>query len=625
MPTKAEIAEFERKAKGTYVPPVPPFPELPKEIFFLPVQERAAMLEKWNKKVDDWRKNVQFLKGDTIPTSDGTAGAKGKTGATGPAGPAGTTTVVTQPVLVGSSGPSAVSEVSVTEMGLQRQVFIGQRGDNRPGKGTATDPYNGNTVDKFDAVMADINKVGPYYEIVLLPGTYETRGWNYTRGGYWKLRPHCRLRGCGMGNTTLRLVDATPDPNQAYFIINGTINGTAADWPWNVGSDTAWNILDAPGYCDWSEVMDLTLDCNYFGQPNQPNPGLMTQAVHLDGNHVRITRVRVINCGNNIALECFPVVAGPPVSYISPSQLVDLRIEGVIYEKTAYIGLSSGGVSAIGLFTSEDPIGNVMTPFRFGVIRECFVDGTFYDGFVPYWAFDTIPPWNGYPAGKKALNMAFIVAAGYACIIENNYAQSTWIGGPYNDTWNVLDLTVRNNRWMNVFFGGPVYANGTNGGVNQFSGTPYYVKRIIAENNDISLRRTGGLTPPPSGLAGMKLWSDVAPVAEPVFGELVLRGNRIRFHDEGSTGTLPGYSYGMLIGWVEQLILEDNLISLPGVPTNQQIYLNKIQRLLCRNNRRPEDNSLILPWSEDLQDFLPDWNSRESEFVFSMSESELTV
>lgn len=107
MATDAERKEFDRKAGGKQIHPVPEPPKLPTEIFSRP--EQKAKVEDWNKKMDDWRKNIPGpsdsteeatteassttapvpVKGDKgAPGVKGDKGDPGQPGSSGPPGPA---------------------------------------------------------------------------------------------------------------------------------------------------------------------------------------------------------------------------------------------------------------------------------------------------------------------------------------------------------------------------------------------------------------------------------------------------------------------------------------------------------------------------------------------------------
>src|SRR5688572_3417896 len=105
-----------------------------------------------------------------------------------------------------------------TVMGLQRQVWLAMRTDGRNGSGTAADPFNVSTPAKFSSILLAIPE---FSDIVLLPGTYEVYGWAYAaalQSRSFKLKPGWRFRGCGMGKTTLKLVDVQNTTDPRYYI-----------------------------------------------------------------------------------------------------------------------------------------------------------------------------------------------------------------------------------------------------------------------------------------------------------------------------------------------------------------------------------------------------------------------
>ena len=116
------------------------------------------------------------------------------------------------------------------------QVWVALRSDRAMGSGTVTDPFDGSTVEKFDAVMAGID---PGCEIHLQPGTYTTRGIHVKEG--W------RLRGAGKFATAIRLVSgvATTTSAQAFVVSH----------------------FDFEGFLGYFEMSDLTIDCNRTSQP----------------------------------------------------------------------------------------------------------------------------------------------------------------------------------------------------------------------------------------------------------------------------------------------------------------------------------------------------------------------
>src|SRR5688572_11851875 len=95
------------------------------------------------------------------------------------------------------------------------------------------------------------------------------------------------------------------------------------------------------------------------------------------------------------------------------------------------------------------------------------------------------------------------------------------------------------------------------------------------------------------------------------YDEAIIRRNVINYIDQSSdTGD---YSRaGIEVVDCDMAIIEDNVIRLPNtvygsIPSQKShIIVQHVLRLQSRNNRRPEDNSLILPWSPDQTKYLGD-------------------
>jgi len=456
-------------------------------------------------------------------------------------------------------------DMSVLELGVQRKVFIGLRTDGRAGTGKLSDPYDGSTVDKFDALMKDATRIPEFSEIHLLPGVFSTRGYELSRVAVsWRLRKGCKLRGCGMERTTLKLVDATV-ANGMYSVVKG------------------WDFDGS--YWDYSEVSDLTIDCDYANQPaNIPTPSNGTQAVQLDSSRCRISRVRAINFGGAATVgEVFLISIGIPVT--SSGAIYDLVIEDCIAERPVYIG--NNGSTLISFLYGETADG-LMADTVNNVIRNCVCDGTYTDGFIPYGSSHA-----GYPAGRHYIN-GLTIGAGYDSLIENNEVRNCGVGC-YADTWSQKYLTIRGNRFHNIQVG-PYAAMGN---VSPFTGLKFKIQRLIVEGNEIALRPTVGLLAPfhPSGIKFM----DALDSADYVFRELIIRGNKIQLVD-ANMNVANYQEFGIHVTNTEQALIEDNVIRLPNVDfggpsPKASILTKKVLRLNARNNRRPEDNSIIVPWS----------------------------
>jgi len=181
------------------------------------------------------------------------------------------------------------------------RIYIAERHDSKAGTGTASDPFDGSTAQKFDAVLRGKTDAGVTNLIVCIgPGTYLTNG----NGDYvmeqekhldrsnptgFTLRDHWRIHGASMERTTLRLADLFRDPSKGK-VLDGLILGTA--------SFRATEI----------EVSDLTLDDNYPNLKSRYHEPLQLGAVMLRSNkgHEWIHNIHVMNPAGERA-EDFPV------------------------------------------------------------------------------------------------------------------------------------------------------------------------------------------------------------------------------------------------------------------------------------------------------------------------------
>lgn len=183
------------------------------------------------------------------------------------------------------------------------RIFIGHGGDTRPGTGGSSDPLDGGTAHKFDALLRARADDGINNLVVCIaPGTFETEGTRdyligvghldktqtsgFTVGRGW------RVHGAGVNKTILRLADLYFDRATGKYLI-GQIIGS--------------HDLDAYGV----EVSDLTLDANYPALKSRYRTGLQLQAIFLQSNRGEhwIHDIHVTNTSGEVA-ESFPVEIG---------------------------------------------------------------------------------------------------------------------------------------------------------------------------------------------------------------------------------------------------------------------------------------------------------------------------
>lgn len=584
MPTADELKDLQRRGIGRAVQPIPPPPEFPKEIWRLSAEQRQAATERYNQKMADWSKNLAKEKqSEPTLTEEQVQQLRGPRGRPGKDG---VTRVIQETVTRIETVPPV--ELTVIELGLQKQVFLAMRTDNRPGTGKLSDPFDVSTPEKWIAVMR--NNIGEYYDIVLLPGVYLTYGLCHEKAvtTHWRLREGCRLRGCGMERTTLKLVGGDVPGRYAVVYSGIAFNADDAFWQTDSGGSAAY---------PWTEVSDLTVDCNF---QNQGTTNLVNlHAVMLQGNYTRIARVRVINAGSNYAgQEAFLLLVQPQPWSVSTSPVTWGVIEDCIVENVQHVNVAGAGLTAIAAFSGNEAADNGARAHN-AVVRGNMVDGQFADGTIPY---------PGMPSAttKQTFN-AIGMTAGYSAVMERNHLRNVG-AGIYTDTGWGHESILRGNTFYNVVSG--IYTN-FNG--QQYSGPPvvrWGIGRIIVENNDLVLMTTVGKTGH-TGCNGITLWDGSNSAAGLYqFKELVVRENFVSLL-ENSSDAANVVGAGIWSSHAENAVVENNFLRIPNSVFHasfprDSIIVNKNARLQCRNNRRPEDNTLILPWSFDLSRYLHD-------------------
>ncbi|HWX15697.1 MAG TPA: hypothetical protein VNY07_03840 [Chthoniobacterales bacterium] len=162
-----------------------------------------------------------------------------------------------------------------------REVWIAVRTDGQAGSGTESDPYDGSTMDKFDAIMGDNSKTPPYTTIHLGPGTFRTA----ITKGTWAVKSGWVLEGAGMDNTTVQMGGNASG-------IHGGVSCLASD-----PNTTTDDVIVRDLTCDanWTEI-STTADTGAGGEKN-----IKIGAITISGSNTLIERVRSINNYGSLA------------------------------------------------------------------------------------------------------------------------------------------------------------------------------------------------------------------------------------------------------------------------------------------------------------------------------------
>jgi hypothetical protein len=180
------------------------------------------------------------------------------------------------------------------------RIFIAYRVDGKSGSGSASDPFDGSSVPKFDAFLRSRSESGMINLVVCIgPGTFQTEGEHdhvIGAGHLDKARPSgftvnrgWKVHGASADQTILKLADLYLDTSAGTYAVGRIINTYD---------------LDSYGV----EVSDLTLDDNYTALKLQYKKDLQLEAVvlrsHL-GQHW-IHNIHVVNAAGE-STEAFPV------------------------------------------------------------------------------------------------------------------------------------------------------------------------------------------------------------------------------------------------------------------------------------------------------------------------------
>ncbi|PYP84760.1 MAG: hypothetical protein DMG65_21920 [Candidatus Angelobacter sp. Gp1-AA117] len=271
--------------------------------------------------------------------------------------------------------PEISSECSgATRPGFSR-IFIALRTDGHPGSGTARDPLDGSTPQKFDTVLRARSEAKQQNLIVCIgPGTFKTEG-NFdfatnmprpiARG--FSINKNWKIHGAGMDKTILQLVTFIPNSLNMPA-------GTATGVVFSTHDDGSSGI----------EISDLTIDNNYSELKAAATRQGIT-ALNLDAMHLRsdqgghwVHRVNIVNSAGEIN-ETFPV----QIFSVSPR----VRSENDIVEYVTMSGWGAGVCAAIALANATGEV-------RYNVVRD-------YEKAYGVWAADSISFHDNYAINNQ--------------------------------------------------------------------------------------------------------------------------------------------------------------------------------------------------------------------------------
>ena len=273
--------------------------------------------------------------------------------------------------------------------------YISARTDGNAGNGTISNPFDGSTQTKFDAIFANPNttscKIAQNCLVKILEGTYSSNGIILPNG--------TSLIGDGQNTTKIRLNARSADRGGVLTILiaafgdNITISGLTLDGNWQ-------NLRQAN-----SMIQLITIS------------GSGTGASALSNNS-KVTNCNIINFGGDVTLgvEVFPVFI------TGTNALID-------------------NCTASGLQNNIGQDGCYATIFTIG--------GNAWDGANRYYGSGKIT--NNYVLGNGPTKGGFGVCCGAnfdGVEISGNTFEN--LGqGVHGDSWQNLNLTIKNNKFIN--------------------------------------------------------------------------------------------------------------------------------------------------------------------------------
>ncbi len=183
---------------------------------------------------------------------------------------------------------------TVPAVPISGEVYLSPRTDGKEGTGTAIDPLNACTQQRFDALFKSF---GPAMAIHLGPGAYHTQG-----SKNFQVKPYWKIRGAGYEVTRI-IEDRTGEIYCTVF--RGNVDGV--------------------------EIEDLSIDCGFQNQ--QVVDGAIranAMAIGLGGNHLAVRRCWFKNYGSpqdKYTGENFAVFLGSA----DPANGEDMIVEDCIF------------------------------------------------------------------------------------------------------------------------------------------------------------------------------------------------------------------------------------------------------------------------------------------------------
>lgn len=310
----------------------------------------------------------------------------------------------------------------------RNKYYFKVRTDGLSGVGTISNPFNGSIAEYFDQGMRSIP---PNSDIYWGAGNFYTSG--YTEGVLaWRYQNGWRVKGAGIDKTILRPVNISTGVGTVRKLV------IAADYNM-FAHNSRWE--------------NFTIDCDIENQIHTSGYGI--GGIGILGQNVLIRKVKVVGAGSRRqTIEAFAITngGGDLDSHIPFSGAI---IDSCIVEKPITTNIMDGitAISCGGYIWSP--------PYDWhdgATIRNCHVN---LSGYTT----------TGNPASYSQAYSCY----GKNALTENNTCDYCNIGF-YEDTTDVMNVTVRNNYFKNVQYGFDYNLYDTAG----FLRTGYYLNNHIS-------------------------------------------------------------------------------------------------------------------------------------------------
>jgi hypothetical protein len=401
-----------------------------------------------------------------------------------------------------------------------REVWVAVRTDGQAGSGTESDPYDGSTMDKFDAIMGDNSKTPAYTIIHLGPGRFRTAASD--KNNKWKVKSGWVVEGAGMYSTIVQMGGSVAGIHYDLEAFKSVENGSSTD---NV------TIRDFTVDCNWAEL-SATADPGLGGEKN-----IKVFAIYLAGSDNLIERVRHIHTYGSWAngQEDFGI-------FLTAPSTMDATGDRITYCRAELPEGNYGSAFNISGEVSYSPIRYVID----SKVDHCTVIG-----------LDNGQP--GQPVG-------FTIGLGGAAFVKNfetsdNFATDV-AGVFYSDTGTLENIQILNNTVVRGWLGIGVVADGPN--------ESWTKKNIVIRGNSINVQNRSGSAP-----------SDAIRILGAPTTTCTIDSNTITF-DMGGSG-FQGF-HTILAQVVTDLTISNNVVGVPAPPGYTDVTIRNCTNVTISGN-----------------------------------------